>query len=309
MPTRLSSTTMSRLILPPPLSLSGIVRYFHIEHADGGALRMPAMPFPYIGALLAGSTHAERGEERMDSPRSFAVGMLSRPVRLHIEPGTVFVSAPLRIGQLQTLFGISSHELTDRIWPLDALIGREEEDKLFDSLRLRDGPSQWMEAMSAWMRAQLARREARCGLDRWQLPAASLFLDSQTLAKQSGLSLRQFERRFLARYGQPLRDMRRMARFLQAMGGMIQSPATSLADLALACGYFDQAHLSRDFKLLSGFTPRDFARGMHGSSSPELGLLRYDENEKRLVLASVDADLREMLAGEAADVASMQDAV
>ncbi|KMN51707.1 hypothetical protein VL04_19450 [Chromobacterium violaceum] len=299
---------MSRLILPPPLSLSGIVRYFHIEHADGGVLRMPAMPFPYIGALLDGATHAERGEERMDSPRSFAVGMLSRPLSLRIDPGTVFVSAPLRIGQLQTIFGIASHELTDRIWPLEALIGREEEEKLFDSLRLRDGPAQWMAAMSSWMLGRLARREARSGLDDWRLPAASLFLDGLALAEQSGLSVRQFERRFLARYGQPLRDMRRMARFMRAMSGMILDRAGSLADLAQACGYFDQAHLSRDFKLLSGFTPREFALGLHAAQRSELDLLRYDAREKRLVMDSVDAGLREMRVEDTGDVVSVQDA-
>ncbi|AOZ49295.1 hypothetical protein BKX93_04290 [Chromobacterium vaccinii] len=299
---------MSRLILPPPLSLSGIVRYFHIEHADGGVLRMPAMPFPYLGVLLSGDSCAERGGERMASPRSFAVGALSRPISLRISAGAVFASAPLRLGQLQTLFGIASHELTDQIWPLDALIGRAEEEALFDSLRPGDGAGQWVEALSAWIMRRLARREPPGGFDHWRLPAASLFLDSRTLAEQSSLSTRQFERRFLARYGQPLRDMRRMARFMRAMGGMILGQAGSMADLALDCGYFDQAHLSRDFKLLSGFSPREFAQGLHGQSNRELDLLRYDAREKQLVMDSVDADLREMRADEATDVASVQDA-
>ncbi|WP_434634900.1 helix-turn-helix domain-containing protein [Chromobacterium sp. CV08] len=288
---------MSRLILPPSPLLADIVRYFHIERADGGELLMPAMPFPYVGALLRGHTLSERDGERMASPRSFAVGALSRPVRLHIEPETVFISAPLRIGRLQTLFGVASHQLTDRIWPLEALIGREEEESLFDSLRLRDGPLRWTEALSEWMRTRLARREAAGGLDDWRLPAAALFLDGRTLAERSGLSMRQFERRFLARYGQTLRDMRRMARFMNAMGGMILNGGNSLAGLALDCGYFDQAHLSRDFKLLSGYTPREFAQGIRASGGSELDLMRYGSDERRLVMGSVSADLEALLPG------------
>lgn len=109
---------------------------------------MPAMPFPYFSVLLSGDSCAERGGKRMASPRSFAVGALSRPVSLRISAGAVFASAQLRLSQLQTLFGIASHELTDQSWPLGALIGRAEEEALFDSLHPGYGAWQWTDPLS-----------------------------------------------------------------------------------------------------------------------------------------------------------------
>ena len=36
---------------------------------------------------------------------------------------------------------------------------------------------------------------------------------------------------------------------------MLQAPFLSIAQVARACGYYDQAHLTRDFRELAGVSP------------------------------------------------------
>jgi len=46
----------------------------------------------------------------------------------------------------------------------------------------------------------------------------------------------------------------RIVRFRRAMAE-IETPAP-LADVASACGYYDQPHMNAEFRALAGFTPR-----------------------------------------------------
>ena len=50
----------------------------------------------------------------------------------------------------------------------------------------------------------------------------------------------------------------RILRFHHAVGMMGTGPGW--AEIALTCGYYDQAHLIRDFNQFTGSSPSDFAR-------------------------------------------------
>jgi AraC-like DNA-binding protein len=69
-----------------------------------------------------------------------------------------------------------------------------------------------------------------------------------------GVSIRQMERRFNAGVGLPPKLFCRMQRFVQVFRAIGTQP-NKWADTAVACGYYDQAHLIRDFKSFSGETP------------------------------------------------------
>jgi methylphosphotriester-DNA--protein-cysteine methyltransferase len=78
--------------------------------------------------------------------------------------------------------------------------------------------------------------------------------DLGLLARELGLSLRQFERRFHASVGLTPKLFSRMQRFIQVFRTLGDSPS-NWVDTAVACGYYDQSHLIRDFKDFSGETP------------------------------------------------------
>lgn len=80
----------------------------------------------------------------------------------------------------------------------------------------------------------------------------------EELIAQSGLARRQFERRFKECTGFAPALFTRIVRFQRTYRMLENGTATSLTDVALACGYFDQSHFIRDFKRFSGLNPRDY---------------------------------------------------
>ena len=77
----------------------------------------------------------------------------------------------------------------------------------------------------------------------------------QTLANDSSLSLRQYERRFAAEIGFTPRLFARMIRFQVALDTKRMSPERSWLTVAHQLGYFDQMHMIHDFKSLAGKAP------------------------------------------------------
>ncbi len=76
------------------------------------------------------------------------------------------------------------------------------------------------------------------------------------LAHQAGVSTRTIERMFREHVGIAPKTFIRNVRFQHAVS-KLNTPAsfTNLADLACACGYFDQSHFIKDFKALARRLP------------------------------------------------------
>jgi AraC-like DNA-binding protein len=75
---------------------------------------------------------------------------------------------------------------------------------------------------------------------------------------RTGFSNRQFIQLFSAEVGLTPKIFCRILRFREALQRLYQGGQIELADLALACGYYDQAHFSNDFKTFSGFSPTTY---------------------------------------------------
>jgi AraC-like DNA-binding protein len=81
------------------------------------------------------------------------------------------------------------------------------------------------------------------------------------LAKATRLSRRQFTRLFSEQVGLPPTLYRRLLRFQGVLGQIASGERADWADLALARGYYDQAHLSREFRDFSGISPGAYVSG------------------------------------------------
>ena len=86
--------------------------------------------------------------------------------------------------------------------------------------------------------------------------AGSAPADIAGLAEWAGISERQLHRRFVQAVGYGPKLLQRVLRF-QAFLAVCSSPVVGLAELAFRAGYADQAHLSRETRILSGRTPAE----------------------------------------------------
>lgn len=82
--------------------------------------------------------------------------------------------------------------------------------------------------------------------------------DVALLAGAACLSTKQFQRIFSEYVGSNPKEFSRTIRFQRALHFLEVHPQTSFTALAYECGYFDQSHLIKEFKILSGYTPSSY---------------------------------------------------
>jgi transcriptional regulator GlxA family with amidase domain len=106
----------------------------------------------------------------------------------------------------------------------------------------------------------------------------------EALANDAGLTRRQLERRFLDAVGMSPKTLVQVLRFQRVLG-VLADASPRWVDVAAACGYYDQAHLNRDFKRFTGATPRSFL----GRDHPFADLFRPDGSRDVASVQSVAA--------------------
>jgi AraC-like DNA-binding protein len=75
------------------------------------------------------------------------------------------------------------------------------------------------------------------------------------VTEQIGLSQRRFIELFTQEVGLSPKRFLRVRRFQEALAWIRSNQPIEWADLALGCGYFDQAHFNHDFRAFSGLNP------------------------------------------------------
>ena len=157
------------------------------------------------------------------------------------------------------LLGVPAHELAGRVVPLDDVLGRQA-DVLSERLAVApDWPARF-----ALLDAELAHRLMRAPpaapdiAHAWRrLVTSHGGVSIAGLADELGWSRRHFGARFREHVGLPPKPAARVLRFRRAVELLERDDGARLAEIALDCGYCDQAHFNRDFRAFAGSSPRD----------------------------------------------------
>lgn len=82
-------------------------------------------------------------------------------------------------------------------------------------------------------------------------------ISNAELAKAAGTSSRSLERAFVREYGlSPQQYLRRLR--IQTACRLLVGTRAPLARISSKCGFADQSHFTRDFRRLTGMTPRAY---------------------------------------------------
>lgn len=215
------------------------------------------LPFPGIPLILnLGAGWSVAGNSsRAAEVDSFLAGLHTRPAS--VTGARSFTCLELRLTPVgaRRLLGVSMHELVDRTLVLDDLLPKG--DVLVG--RLRDAVS-WPERFDL-VEAFLARR-----LDdvppppsevEWawgQLLRSGGRVPIRGLASELQWSPRRLIASFREHVGLAPKMAARVIRFDRASSA-IRAGSAPLAQVAVSCGYSDQAHMTNDFRDLAGVTP------------------------------------------------------
>ena len=99
------------------------------------------------------------------------------------------------------------------------------------------------------------------------------------MAAESGLSARQFERRFLAQVGVPPKLYARIIRFNAALDHKLRLPCRAWTQIANDHEFYDQMHLVHDCRAFTGESPSRFLA--HLAGVPEFHTFFATENRLR----------------------------
>jgi AraC-like DNA-binding protein len=192
------------------------------------------------GAIIAGP---QGGYVEMDpSPHASVVGV-------HFRPGGAF-----------PFLGVPAGELADTAVDLDALWGRvavELRERLCEAAT----PAERFALLERALAARLDGPPERHGavpvaLDAFGQSRPGVRI--RDVARRVGLSQRRFIQVFVAEVGLTPKLYSRVQRFQRARASVRMTPAPDWAQVAVACGYFDQSHLIRDFRSFAGLTPEEY---------------------------------------------------
>jgi AraC-like DNA-binding protein len=199
------------------------------------------------------SQHSDR--TRKLQPKNFLVGQMTGPIMISPSGPVQLIGIRFHPGGTLPFLRMPLHEVTDQVVELGSLSSALERNLLHAA---SESPvlAEKIRAIERFLTMYLATSK----YDSWLMNAAARIVDSRgliavdELAGDAGISSRQLERRFLREVGVGPKLLGRIIRFQQVFRAVEQS-SNAWAEIAIECGYYDQAHLIRDFNQFAQQTP------------------------------------------------------
>lgn len=219
---------------------------------------LPATLCPTIMLFVRGGGAIENADQsRTESPRFFLRGPTMMPVRVHYLANTLTLSVCLRPGMLNQATGLNAKDIADGNITMDKLVDEEKLSTFLRSLEKEQEIGKIVNLFQDFL-LDILDHKKKNGIGAAFLAAhKKIFFPLLDLSEYFGIGQRQLERRVRDAFGVTLRDVRRIVRFGQSLPALIKPDVAwgDLTQIAQDTGYYDQAHMHREYLELAGIPP------------------------------------------------------
>lgn len=270
-------------VIPPHPKLAKLIMHMMALEVDACESYFPAGLCPSIMLFIRGGARVEQADGSfLPSTRFLLRGPFSQPTHSFTEPGTLLISVCFRPGMLYQATGIL---------PADLLSGFQAMQDVFDPVRVNgllaamDGVHSISDYVALFQDFLLdtLKHQRKTGMGESFLAAhQKMFSPLIDLSLYFGIGERQLERRVREAFGVNLRDTRRIARFGWSLLHIIGMPVAwgDLTRIAHDSGYYDQAHMHREYIELAGISPIALLQKI-ASDDPAYWIYRLSQSDTR----------------------------
>jgi AraC-like DNA-binding protein len=248
------------LAAPAPDLRSLIAGYtgYRIQGEPAGVHRgLPSRSLTVVltieGTVDIGGARRARG---YGSYRALASGLHDEVVLIEHDGNQYGLQADLTPLGARALLGLPAGALAGAIVDLDALLGPAA-GELIDRLRAAPTWPERFEHLDSVLSRVANPTDVPAEL-AWvwrRLTGSGGALPIGALATEVGWSRQHLGSQFQREFGLSPKRVARVIRFESAHRLLAASPRSRIADIAARCGYYDQAHLDRDWRALTGLSP------------------------------------------------------
>jgi len=270
----------TRVPAPPLSDFVALLWLYQDDAAPRGKERaLPSGTAELVINLLEDETRlydAGNTDNRRRYPGAVVCGPQSEFFVIDGEEQISTIGVHFKVGGVFPFLPPPAHELADRHVALEDLWGGSATDLLREEILEAPTPYGKLEVLERALLLRLLRpleRHPAVGYALRQFRGAPHARTIAQVTQAIGLSPRRFIEVFKRQVGLTPKVFCRVRRFQRVLGRIYREQTVEWADVALACGYYDQAHFIHDFRAFSGINPTAYlaAGGRHRNHVPLAG--------------------------------------
>lgn len=193
-------------------------------------------------------------------PKCFVMGQLTQPLTIEPTGETGIFSVRFHPNGFLPFATIPIKEMENTAVSLDKLFGIEREE-IEQQILNAQTTLERINLIETFLLTRLTNTET---IDRIVQSTVDTILEANgkqsidALSKQTKINRRQLERKFSSAIGLSPKQLSKTIRLQATLKMLLNKKFTSLTSLAYESEYFDQSHFIKDFKELTGYTPKEF---------------------------------------------------
>jgi len=232
---------------PPPAHLAPYVECLWTLETSDPISSYPVLPDGCVDIIFS---------PRRSGPEAQVVGTMTHTRRFSFFAGQFDCGVRFRPGMSYGFLRLPGTEIADRSLPL-ADIWKTAAKDLNARLQDVESASECVHLIANALRVLpehgVVQRVSTA------IVARSGQVRVDELAFDAGMSARQLRRLFLEQTGLTPKHLARVIRFRESVSRLGQAKRGDWAQVALDCGYYDQAHFINEFRELSGYRPAEYS--------------------------------------------------